>query len=167
MKIMCKCGSSIWDSSDYLHDKGHLIPDQDLEDLTEKIERSPGSASSTIWKHSKTIFQCADCACLILGFNNEYHFFSAHEPEKSKNAIRSVFGERWKRPPRGNWCNGKGSLWWGFGVIDQSADFDVASWDELFEKYHIAFERLKNNELLRDSSLSKDGVIVHEWSAKR
>ena len=163
MKIHCKCGSSVSDSSDFLYNKGYLVPDQDLEDLQGELEESSEVDLGTIWKYSKTIFQCGECGRLILKLNNEYLFFSADEPEKSKYAIRSVFGENWKRHLRGNWCNGKGSLWWGGGVMDQGFDFDVRSWDDLSERYFEAFERLRGNEVLRNSFLRKDGEMVHEW----
>lgn len=166
MKIYCKCGSPISDSSDFLYNKAHLVPDQDIEDLQNAIEQSRAADLDTIWKYSKTIYQCAECDRLILKLNDEYHFFGADEPEKSKYAVRSVFGESWQRPLRGNWSNGKGSLWWGGGVEDQGFDFDIKSWDDLSQSYYEAFERLKDNRVLRDSFLQKDGEILHEWPEK-
>jgi len=167
MKIYCKCGATISDSSDFAYHKGYVIPDQDLEDLQCEAEKSPELDLSTIWKYSKTIFQCHECSCLILELNNEYHFFSADDPEKSQYAVRSVFGEQWKRHLGGNWYNGKGSLWWGGGVEDQSFDSNVKNWDELSERYYEAFERLKSNDILRGSFLRKEGEIVHEWPPKK
>jgi len=164
MKIHCKCGASISDSSDFIYNKGYLVPDQDLEDLQSEIENTKEVNLGTIWKHSKTMFQCHECGCLILELNDEYHFFSADNPDKSKNALRSVFGEKWKRHLRGNWHNGKGSLWWGSGVKDQGYDFNVEDWDDLLKRYYEVFERLKDEDILRDSFLSKDGDMVHKWS---
>jgi len=166
MKIRCKCGASISDSSDFLYNKGYVVPDQDLEDLQSEIENAKEVDLGTIWKYSKTIFQCHECGCLILELNDEYHFFSADNPDKSKYAVRSVFGEKWKRHLVGNWHNGKGSLWWGGGVEDQGFDFNVKDWDDLSKRYYAAFERLKNEEILRGSFLRKDGDMVHEWSPK-
>ena len=166
MKIRCKCGASISDSSDFIYNKGYVIPDQDLEDLQDDIEQANEVDTSTIWKYSKTIFQCDECSSLILELNDGYHFFSAQTPEKSKYAIRSVFGEKWKRHLRGNWIGGKGSLWWGGGVQDQAFYFDLQDWDDLSTRYYEAFERLKNDETLRDAFLRKDGEMIHKWPPK-
>jgi hypothetical protein len=83
MKIHCKCGASISDSSDFIYNKGYVVPDQDLEDLQDEIEQANEVDLGTIWKYSKTIFQCPECSRLILEMNGEYHFFSADSPEKS------------------------------------------------------------------------------------
>ena len=93
MKIYCKCGATISDSSDFAYHKGYVIPDQDLEDLQCEIVKFPKLNLGTIWKYSKTIFQCHECSCLILELNNEYRFFSAADPEKSQYAVRSLFSE--------------------------------------------------------------------------
>ena len=169
MKIKCKCGAKIFDSTDFMSNKAYLVPDQDLEDLQSlqsEVEKSPEIDLDPISKYSKTIYQCYECNRLILELNNEYHFFSADGSDKSKNALRSVFGEKWKRHLRGHWTNGKGELWWGFGVEDEGLDFDINSWDELSKRYYEVFERLKSNDLLRDSFLRKDGEMVHEWPPK-
>jgi hypothetical protein len=146
-----------------MYNKGHVVPDQDLYDLQSELEHAKEVSLGTIWKYSKTIFQCHACSRLILELNGEYHSFFADDPEKSKFAVRSVFGEKWKRGLRGNWHNGSGSLWWGGGVADQSFDFKIENWHDLSRRYFEAFERLKNDEVLRDSFLRKDGVMVHEW----
>ncbi|WLQ15679.1 hypothetical protein O5O45_07090 [Hahella aquimaris] len=166
MKIHCKCGATISDSSDFIYNKGYVVPDQDLEDLQDEIEQAKKVDLGTIWKYSKTLYQCHECSCLILELNDEYHFFSADIPDKSKYAVRSVFGEKWKRHLRGNWTRGKGSLWWGGGVQDQAFDFDVRDWEEMSNRYFEAFERLKNEGILRDSFLRKDGEMIHEWPSK-
>lgn len=166
MKIHCTCGASISDSSDLIHNKGYVVPDQDLEDLQSAVEQSKGVSLHSIREHSKTIYQCHECDRLVLEINGKYHFFSADSPGESKYALRSVFGEKWKRHLRGNWADGKGSLWWGGGVKDQHVDFDIQDWDELSKSYFEAFERLKNQEILRSSFLRKNGVVIHEWQSK-
>lgn len=147
-----------------MYNKGYVVPDQDLEDLQHELERAKEVDLGAISNYSKTIFQCSECSRLILDLNGEYHTFFADDPDKSTYALRSVFGEKWKRHLRGNWHSSRGSLWWGSGVTDQGFDFEIENWADLSKRYFEAFERLKDSEILRDSFLRRDGVMVHEWS---
>jgi hypothetical protein len=164
MKIRCKCGALILDSTDYINNKGYVVPDQDLEDFENEVGKvEEEDLLETILKYSKTIYQCYECSRLILELNNEYHFFSADDPDKSESALRSVFGEKWKGCLRGNWFDNKGTILWDGAIEDEIFDFNMRDWDELSKRYFEAFEKLKHLEILRDSFLRKDGEMLHQW----
>lgn len=160
-KIRCVCGEVLHDSSDFLSYKGYLVADQDYEDVAVAMEHS--GRSSAFRQTSKTFFQCHSCARLILDLPGGLHFFSADDPTKSQKVLRSVHGEKWKRHLRARWDKGAGEIWWGFGVEDEGFESGIGSWDELKARYQTVFERLRSQELLRDSFLKRDGEYEHKW----
>lgn len=75
MKIVCDCGSMIYDQTDYLPNKAHFIPDQEwfnvLEAIDDAIEKSGPSAKDKevacmkvrrlIREASRVAWQCYEC----------------------------------------------------------------------------------------------------------
>ncbi len=160
-RLRCTCGATLNDSSDFLSYKGHIVADQDLEDVADD-----GDAEGTygaILRQSRMVFQCGSCGRLILGLAGGWQFFSADDPERSRKVLGSIHGESWKRHLRASWSDDEGSIWWGFGVEDEGAASGIRSWDELAAQYYEVFERLRSRDLLRDSLLERDDAYVHEW----
>ncbi|OVE81624.1 hypothetical protein BVY03_03210 [bacterium K02(2017)] len=166
MKIVCPCGDNVVDNSDSMPYKAYLIADQDEEDMVTNF----GDENEKNWEifshYSKPIYQCETCARLLIQQGQQVLTFCPDKPKDSARILRSVEGENWKRHLRGNWRNGKGEVYWGFGVEDEGFEADFKTWEELESKYFEVLNRLESKLLLRDSFLKKDGQFIHQWPQK-
>jgi len=162
-KFTCRCGEVLYDQTDYIPYKAHVIADQDISDVADQIEAGSDSAFGSMLHWSTDLFQCNECSRLIIFSRDKMHFFSAEDPDTSKQLTHSIQGEGWKRHLRGRWINGAGEVWWGFGVEDQAFVADIATWDELHQRYYEAFERLRSKDILRGAMLTRDGNREHVW----
>jgi len=77
MKIKCNCGNTILDITDALSYKAHYIPDEDWDEVMEKIyrcieernqdkERLCTEISKTIVEKTRLIYQCTNCGKLYI-----------------------------------------------------------------------------------------------------
>lgn len=166
LKIICPCGNPISDSTDFISYKAHLIADQDTEDMESSFGANGISFLNILFKYSRAIYQCSQCHRLLLLHKDGLCTFSPDEPKLSQNLLRSVEGERWKRHLRGHWRGGKGEVWWGFGVNDEGYETEFDTWEKVESRYFEVFNRLKSQNILRESFLKKDGETLHQWPDK-
>ncbi len=163
MKLRCPCGNRLYDNSDFQSHKAYLIAEQDEEDFVTVL----GADSDLNWdafeKYSRAIYQCERCGRLLILRDQDVLTFAPDTPERSAQVLRSVEGENWRRHLRGRWSNGKGEVWWGFGVEDEGFETQFQTWEEVASTYFEVFERLKSNNILRDCFLVKEGSTVHKW----
>jgi hypothetical protein len=193
MKIYCECGYVIADSTDYIPHKANLTADQDVSDLYEGISAileqfiqdpqqstAPYPAAEKVRHASRKIaillgnyqrhilYQCPDCGRLHLNdVGRRLHTFVPTREDVPRDLLRSVEGDRWKGPLRGNRSDTnvgemRGWLWWrrieGENGVEQFQD-----WESLQRRYYEVFARLQNKGILRDAALRKNAEVVHCW----
>jgi hypothetical protein len=182
MKIGCTCGSTISDQTDFLSYKAHFIADQDWYDVVDAAEGSelavtyrndqPSGTSSMarhrLWRWSREMWQCKACGRLYVE-DHDYAIqgFTPDEASPPHNLLRSIHGDRWKRPLVGGWRTWikdgpKGELWWGFGDAEEGFE-QFEQWEQLEERYHEVFRRLLDKDILRSALLRYGDRTVHEW----
>ena len=192
-KIFCDCGQVIRDQTDCLPYKAYALADQDLDTLLNLLDligqqsaaavarfgRSAGAdfdmsaivkdaIDSSIGEildllHSKHIYQCSNCGRLFF----EGEIFVPKDDTVPKNLMRSIDGDKWKRPLCGNWREWKdgplkGELWWGFGCGDEGFE-QYEDIEVLKKRYFEVFARLQEAGVLSSASLRNGDVILHEW----
>lgn len=191
MKIYCDCGQMLSDSTDYLSYKAHLIPDQDIFDLYEGIDANlaelvedvqrisaPDRVEIAIKRTSRLIclliskysrrflYQCTNCGMLFLD-NSSLHAFAPCQSDVPRNLLRSVEGDKWKGPLRGDWDDGrsgegKGWLWWWKSEGEEGVQ-QFHDWESLQLQYHEVLGRLQSKNILRDAALRRNSEVVHFW----
>lgn len=180
MKISCACGGVIVDSTDNLSYKGHLISDQDWEDLMDAmdraIEQSGPSAEEKehaamhmrrlLSKLERTIYQCTECGALIVDkVDGGLERFVKTEPYTGSRTLGSVFGEEWKGFLIGDWSDErtgdiKGYLWG-----DHRFNTEFREWTELKAAYDSAFNEQEQRQRLRSATLKRNDVLIHTWQS--
>lgn len=108
MKFTCECGHIIYDQTDYLSYKAHLISDQDwfdfLEEIDEAIEKSGPtpkdkeiacmkirSLSSKLYKR---VYQCKNCGNIFFNNNSpQLEMFRSHKDNPNKTLLESSKGD--------------------------------------------------------------------------
>ncbi len=195
MKIFCECGHVIYDQTDYISYKASFISDQDSYDLRGEIEKQikklvtslEYNASNKIdinelvedamidiseniisYYSRRTIYQCSGCGRLFIDDAQFHtHVFIPQDNSVQKNLMRSIEGDKWKRPLRGHWqeClnkTGKGELSWGFG--DEEEGYErFNDFEALKKRYFEVFARLQEKGILRDTFLRKGTEMLHQW----
>ncbi len=104
MKIACHCGGVIFDQTDNLSNKGHIIPDQDWLTLLDAIDQAVTFSGTTHGQKegalmkvrklavhlSKTIWQCNDCGALYIeGDKNDLVSFTPHNQDNAVPVLSS------------------------------------------------------------------------------
>ena len=105
MKINCSCGKQIFDSTDGLPNKAHILPDQDwffvLDAIDAAIENTGPSPSdktaacmairALITQKTRSAWQCTSCGALYLDDHKGQlqHFVAAKEYPKDLFSARS------------------------------------------------------------------------------
>ncbi|MCA8993795.1 MAG: hypothetical protein KDA88_17540 [Planctomycetaceae bacterium] len=103
MKIGCNCGATIFDSADYLPQKGHLIPDQDWfdvydaidDDVIDKVadgtltkEAAYMKAREIIGSKARLMWQCVGCGSLYVdGRDGQLHGFVPATEETDRRVL--------------------------------------------------------------------------------
>ncbi|NOU85586.1 hypothetical protein GC102_07310 [Paenibacillus sp. LMG 31460] len=181
MKFMCECGHPIYDTTDYLSYKAHLISDQDWFDFLEEIDSAiEKSGPSEIDKEkalmkirslssnlTKKVYQCNKCRNMFF-YNNppRLEVFRPSSDSVNKKLLRSAHGDKWKGFLNGDWMDN--NLAWrvkGFitaSCLDEGKQYD--DWEILEKEYYLVFNELSANNLLRSSSLKKNGNVFHTWN---
>jgi hypothetical protein len=188
MKIKCPCGNVIIDQTDYISYKAHFIADQDYFDACESIDarvekladsiragakktakplidRAIHDIRGILIKNTRGMYQCAECGRLFVDdIESQSLIFVPENENAPHNMLRSKQGEKWKRPLRGDWRSERnsGDIWWGFGVEDEGFE-TFSNWDDLANRYYEVFARLRDEQVLRDAFLSKNGERLHQW----
>ncbi len=109
MKIVCSCGASIVDQTDYLPHKGHLIPDQEWFAVFDALDadiidalasgRLPRPdayrlAREIIRQASRLMYQCRSCGRLFIDdMQHELQTYVPAAEETSREILRSRLSE--------------------------------------------------------------------------
>jgi hypothetical protein len=172
VKIDCRCGSRIVDSTDNLPNKAYLLPDQDFDAAC--LGETPSQAQLRQWDDVSDrlamVWQCERCGRICFdGPSGELVWFKPESTPTPPDLLRSVYGERWSGPLRGHWLTGSdrlghGDLFWteGAGEVHFEEFEDSAA---LKHRYDEVFADLHRRGLVRDALLRIDGATVHTWAS--
>ncbi|BBI34018.1 hypothetical protein [Cohnella abietis] len=181
MKFMCECGHPIYDSTDYLPYKAHLISDQDwfdfLDEIDHAIEKSGPTAKdkekalmnirSLSTNLSKMVYQCSECGNMFFDNNSpRLEVFRAASDSPNKTLLQSAHGDQWKGFLYGDWVDDN-PIWRVKGYITASSLHEGKQCDDrvtLEKEYYLLFNELRDKSVLRSSILRKNGTIIHTWS---
>ena len=104
MKISCHCEKVIVDQTDYLPNKGHIIPDKEwfsiLDAIDDAIEKSGSTKKEKenacmeirriFNKLSKTAWQCSNCGSLYVDkTGHKLDWFQVGTEDTSKNIFKA------------------------------------------------------------------------------
>jgi hypothetical protein len=163
-KILCNCGQIIFDQSDIIRNKAHIIADQDYMDFFEEVENKDFmEMTSKAIKYFTEIFQCDNCNRLMVfrRDENKVTFFIPEDKENSKDILSSYLGEKWLGTMSGNFTNGQGEIFWKTNL--ESGFRQNLSLPELKEIYGEKFKELSKLKILRHSFLRIDNRIEHKF----
>lgn len=191
MHFLCACGHSITDRTDFLEYKASLIPDQDEENLvdricaevTERLTRAKGSGeqpgqleqdslwlaiATTIDHHTRTLYQCPECGRLHVDDLTDpvrLHSFVPEAQSFPRHLLRSVEGDRWKRPMGARWSDEdqEGILWWCGSGDDPGGNERFDDWERLKQRYFEVFHRLQKQGVVRSAFLRRGQMTIHSW----
>ena len=184
MNFSCECGQRIHDTSDYLSYKGHLISDQDwfdfMHEIDAAIEKSGPTAQDKVkalmkirilsGKLSQTVYQCSKCGNIFFSDKNSpsLEMFRGCSDDTNKRLLKSALGDEWQGFLHGDWVDEPPE--WRFkglkGYISASCfpetkEYD--DWESLERDYYQILSDLSGRNVLRSSSLEKNGVKIHLW----
>ncbi len=163
-KLLCTCGQIIFDQTDFLKNKAHVIADQDYMDFFEEVENKKFMGmSGKATKYFTQLFQCANCHSLLIirPDADKAIFFLPRDKENSKDLLRSYLGSKWLGTMSANFINGQGEIFWETNL--ESGFRQNLSLLELKETYEKKFEELSKLKILRHSFLRIDNSIEHEF----
>lgn len=165
MKLACACGFVIADNTDYLPYVGHLIADQDIQDVYEMP--SPGGFRHLL---TRKMYQCRSCGRLWIEGQGKGQMKAFVPEQPAPDILSSIHGQSWKRVLRGSWTDEallgglpRGFLTWTHLSEGDRATFD--DWDLLQQAYFERLEELRRQGILRDALLMKNGQAIHSWSS--
>ena len=163
-KIICNCGQIIFDQTDFIKNKAHIISDQDYMDFFEEVENKEFmEVTSKAIKYFTEIFQCDNCNGLIIFRHNKENatYFIPKDKENSKDILSSYLGEKWLGTMSANFTNGQGEIYWKTNL--ESGFRQNLTLGELKEIYDKKFEELSKLKILRHSFLRIDNRIEHKF----
>lgn len=109
MKLMCECGHTIYDQTDYLSYKAYLISDQDWFDFLEEIDKAIEESGPTpkdkeracmeirmlLSKLNKKVYQCQNCGNMFFQNNSrQFEIFKSNKDNPNKTLLQSAKGEK-------------------------------------------------------------------------
>lgn len=181
MHFYCKCGSRISDITDHISYKAHLIADQDWYDFLDAVvdaitskEPDREKVVDEFYRDKlndvrRIMYQCPECGRIYIdGEGNRLYFFQPEEPVNTK-LLQSSQGENWKGYLKAEWKDEKPewSRYHGYIWPEINGDYREIGLDdyEEFEKeYYRLFEELKTKDVLRGSTLKRNGKRLHYWN---
>jgi acetone carboxylase gamma subunit len=191
MHFLCTCGHSITDRTDFIEYKASLIPDRDGEDLVDRIcaevrGRLTDAKSSTelpgrletdsLWlaiatvidHYTRTLYQCPECGRLHVDDPTDplrLHPFVPEGESFPRHLLRSVEGDRWKRPMGARWSDQdqEGVLWWHGSGDHPGGHVRFDDWEHLEQRYFEVFHKLLEQEVVRSAFLRRGQRIIHSW----
>ncbi len=105
MKIGCRCGATISDSTDYISHKAHLTPDQEIygvmDGIDDEVIDRVGSgelpvedayvvARRIMSSPTRTMWQCFECGRLYIdGPDGDLHCFVPENEQTEKRILRA------------------------------------------------------------------------------
>lgn len=181
MHFSCECGNQILDTTDYLPYKAYLIPDQDLFDYIDEIDKIIQNVGSNLEEkedakqkirnlsveYTKMIYQCPRCGNIFLKDKlTDLEMFQGSNYDVNKELLQSVKGDKWQgflyaewADNKPDWCKKNGYI--SASILNEGEDYD--NWEELETQYYAIFNNLKEKNLLRSSTLRKNGTRIHSW----
>ena len=104
MKIKCTCGNLIYDGTDQLPHKGHIIPDKNFFDIPEaideildKVKENKSVEPEDYMQHrealfgkTKLIYQCSSCGSLLVWDKKkqDYYIFKPENLDTPKDILK-------------------------------------------------------------------------------
>ena len=186
MKIYCKCGNVLTDSTDDLSYKGSILADQDMNtfweiiDKLEKPHKGHISAFSEInGMLRRNMYQCTECGRLFVEDQANNYKLVRYEPEITeqddskinKNLLISTFGEKWKGYLIADWYDDKPDWVESHGVIMPviNIELDNLCFDD-FEPFKKRFfevlEFMKARDIVTYALLKINGKHTYQWPEK-
>ncbi|NOU71292.1 hypothetical protein GC098_07630 [Paenibacillus sp. LMG 31458] len=113
---------------------------------------------------TKKVYQCNKCGIVFIN-NNRLEVFRPSSDSVNKKLLRSAHGDKWKGFLDGDWMDNN-PVWRVKGFIAASCLAEGKQYDdwEILEKeYYLIFNELREKNLLRSSSLKKNGNVLHAW----
>ncbi|MBS1626655.1 MAG: hypothetical protein JSR09_01260 [Bacteroidetes bacterium] len=167
-KILCTCGQIIFDQSDFIKNKAHVISNQDYMDFFEEAEnKNFREITGKAAKYFTEIFQCNNCNRLIIfrPDKDQAIFFIPENKENSNDILSSYLGEKWLGTMSGNFTDGQGEIFWETNL--ESGFLQNLTLVELQEIYNKKFTEFYKLKILRHSFLRIDNKIKHEFDSKQ
>lgn len=164
-KILCNCGQIIFDQTDFIKNKAHIISDQDYMDFFEEVENKEFmEMTSKAIKYFTEIFQCDNCKGLMIfrPDNEKAIFFTPENKENSKDILSSYLGQKWLGTISANYRNGQGEIYWNTNL--ESGFRQNLTLNELNQFYEQKFKELIELKILRHSFLNINGKIEHQFN---
>ena len=185
MHFYCTCGNRISDTTDFLSYKAYFYADQDLEDLTDSIEKEIMNESLSREKcvdniicghmfnyNHRNMYLCKQCGRLFVDdlTGKHFHIF-APEGEVNTQLLQSVKGEAWKGFLWAEWIDEKPQWQEYHGYVSASVNVPYGGFTfddrEAFEKkYYALFEELKLRGIIRSASMKINKEWIHHWKAE-
>ncbi len=183
MHFWCGCGNRMSDTTDMIYYKGHIIADQDWDDLYGKIEDAIMSPEkdrkkvadqffSDIADLCRWMYQCPQCGRIFI--DGEGASLHAFQPEKGcteRRLLQSAKGELWQgflyaewEDEKPEWSEHHGYVWPIVNIEYNLPGFD--DYDEFVAKYYGVFEELKEKGIIRRARLKRNRQLIHEWEAE-
>lgn len=79
MKLTCSCGNTVYDGTDSLPHKGHIVPDEDLfsnfdscDSILDRVaakgcvDESDYMDLRSLWSSARPIYQCRECGRVLI-----------------------------------------------------------------------------------------------------
>ena len=170
MRIICRCGHTISDSTDCLPDKAHLLADQDLYALYDEHE-DPAARFEAVRELMRCIYQCFACGRLCIDVGDRGLLWFMPEEGRHEHTLGSVLGRRYKVSLRANWASNPpvgpmGYVFWG-SAGDLAGGFEDCASPEAVEARYAEIKReLMVEGRLRDALLRVDGVDKDRWRSR-
>jgi len=191
MHFLCECGNRIHDITDNLSYKAHLISDQDWFDFLDKIddvvEKSGPSQkdkenalmqiSSLAVNMTKLVYLCKKCGNIFFDDDNGglLEMYKPCSENVNTKLLESYKKEKWQGSLSAEWVDEKPEWLESNGFISQDTNYKshkisqnngYDNWDNLEKEYYIIFEELREEGVLRSSSLKKNKILIHSWNIK-
>lgn len=167
MKFLCPCGYCFHDNTDNLRFKAHILPDQDMNEFADIIERGeqPHSEQRELYFTlmdllDRTIYQCPQCGRLFIENNNPRTFAiftpgadAVPDETVDRNLLMSAHGVDWRGSLNAYWDDPKPAWNPHPGVIFQEINprsetlwFD--DFAEMERQFYLRLEQLKGKDII-------------------
>lgn len=179
--IFCVSVDRISDTTDYIPYKAHLIPDQDLFDYFDEIDKIISNVGISLKEkeyammkirdlsneYTKIIYQCQKCGNIFLEHKSTtLEMFRGCNEKVNMELLESVKGDKWQGFLYAEWVDNKPICLEKKGYISAPTLIkeEYERWEELEARYYIIFNELKEKNILRSSSLRKNNITIHSWN---
>lgn len=167
MKIECRCGYIISDSTDCLPDKAYLLADQDLGAVYDG-HNDAAARFEAVRELMQCTYQCFACGRLCIDAGTRGLLWFIPEGGRHERALGSVLGRSYKVFLRARWTSShslgpRGEVFWGSSGDLPGGFEDFASPDAVEVRYAEVKRELMAEGRLRDARLMVDGEVRDQW----